>query len=87
MWIGKGFTQTAPFKVQSEPREVVGVLQGEALDFGDFQELLGHCRFRDCKHDREPGCALLKALEDGRIQPQRMASYRHILSSLPESDY
>ncbi len=55
--------------------------------FIEFAELLGHCRFRDCKHDREPGCALLKALEDGRIQPQRMNSYRHILSSLPDPDY
>lgn len=55
--------------------------------FIEFREQLGHCRFRDCKHDREPGCALLKALEDGRIQPQRMASYRHILSTLPEPEY
>ncbi|MDX1367235.1 small ribosomal subunit biogenesis GTPase RsgA [Pseudomonas sp.] len=55
--------------------------------FIEFNELIGQCRFRDCKHDREPGCALLKALEDGRIQPQRMASYRHILASLPEADY
>ena len=52
--------------------------------FIEFQDLLGHCRFRDCKHDREPGCALLKALEEGRIQPQRMASYRHIVSGLAE---
>lgn len=55
--------------------------------FIEFRELFGHCRFRDCKHDREPGCALLQALEDGRIQPQRMASYRHILASLPETEY
>lgn len=55
--------------------------------FIEFRDLLGHCRFRDCKHDREPGCALLKALEEGRIQPQRMASYRHILASLPEPEY
>jgi ribosome biogenesis GTPase len=55
--------------------------------FIEFHDLLGHCRFRDCKHDREPGCALLKALEDGRISPQRMASYRHILASLPEDEY
>ena len=55
--------------------------------FIEFRDLLGTCRFRDCKHDREPGCALLKALEDGRIQPQRMASYRHILASLPEPEY
>ncbi len=55
--------------------------------FIEFQDLLGHCRFRDCKHDREPGCALLQALEDGRIQPQRMASYRHILAGLPQAEY
>ncbi|CAD5106540.1 small ribosomal subunit biogenesis GTPase RsgA [Zestomonas carbonaria] len=55
--------------------------------FIEFRDLLGHCRFRDCKHDREPGCALLAALEDGRIQPQRLASYRHILASLPEEEY
>ena len=55
--------------------------------FIEFADLLGHCRFRDCKHDREPGCALLKALEEGRIQPQRMNSYRHILASLPEPEY
>jgi len=55
--------------------------------FIEFRDLLGTCHFRDCRHDREPGCALLKALDDGRIQPQRMASYRHILSSLPEPEY
>ena len=55
--------------------------------FIEFGELIGQCRFRDCKHDREPGCALLKALEEGRVHPQRMASYRHILASLPEPDY
>ncbi|BAN50922.1 small ribosomal subunit biogenesis GTPase RsgA [Metapseudomonas resinovorans] len=55
--------------------------------FIEFNELIGTCRFRDCKHDREPGCALLKALEDGRVHPQRMASYRHILASMPESEY
>ena len=55
--------------------------------FIEFAELLGTCRFRDCKHDREPGCALLKALEEGRIQPQRMASYQHIIASLPEAEF
>lgn len=55
--------------------------------FIEFQDLLGRCRFRDCKHDREPGCALLKALEEGRIQPQRMQSYRHIISGLQAPDY
>lgn len=55
--------------------------------FIEFADLLGTCRFRDCKHDREPGCALLKALEDGRIQQQRMNSYRSIIASLPHDTY
>lgn len=55
--------------------------------FIEFRDLLGHCRFRDCKHDREPGCALLQALEEGKVQPQRMNSYRHILASLPQQEY
>ena len=55
--------------------------------FIEFRELLGRCRFRDCRHDREPGCALLQAQEEGRIQPQRLASYRQIIASLPEREY
>lgn len=55
--------------------------------FIEFADLLGTCRFRDCKHDREPGCALLGALEAGRIHPQRMNSYRHIIAGLQETDY
>lgn len=55
--------------------------------FIEFNDLLGKCRFRDCKHDREPGCALLNALEQGRIHPQRMHSYRSILASLPQDEY
>ncbi|RMS24923.1 putative ribosome bioproteinsis GTPase RsgA [Pseudomonas coronafaciens pv. garcae] len=49
--------------------------------------MIGTCRFRDCKHDREPGCALLKGLEDGRVQQQRMNSYRSIIASLPQDSY
>ena len=55
--------------------------------FVEFRDLIGRCRFRDCQHDREPGCALLQALESGRIHPQRLASYRHILASLPKAEY
>ncbi|GAB7530741.1 small ribosomal subunit biogenesis GTPase RsgA [Pseudomonas sp. 3A(2025)] len=55
--------------------------------FIEFNNLIGTCRFRDCKHDREPGCALLKGLEEGRISAQRMHSYRSILASLPQDEY
>ncbi len=50
--------------------------------FREFHPYLGYCRFRDCRHEQEPGCALLQALEDGKIEPARMDSYRHILSGI-----
>ena len=52
--------------------------------FVEFRPFLGHCRFRDCRHDREPGCALRKALEEGAISQPRMLSYQQILNSLDE---
>lgn len=56
------------------------VIQG----FREFRPFLGHCRFRDCRHEQEPGCAIHQALATGAILPQRMASYRQILASLPD---
>ena len=52
--------------------------------FIEFRPLLGLCRFRDCQHLHEPGCALLQAVERGDISAVRMASYRHILSTLDD---
>ena len=53
--------------------------------FVEFRDLLGRCRFRDCRHRHEPGCALLAAVERGDIHPERFASYRRILESLGET--
>ncbi|SDL06279.1 ribosome biogenesis GTPase [Franzmannia pantelleriensis] len=50
--------------------------------FIEFRDYLGRCRFRDCRHREEPGCALLAAVDRGDIHPQRFASYRRILASL-----
>lgn len=50
--------------------------------FREFRPLLGHCRFRDCSHEHEPGCAILAAVEAGAISPTRLGSYRHIVSTL-----
>ncbi|WP_263081141.1 small ribosomal subunit biogenesis GTPase RsgA [Endozoicomonas sp. Mp262] len=54
------------------------VIQG----FREFRPFLGHCRFRDCQHEQEPGCAIQQALINGDILPERMDSYRQILGSL-----
>ncbi|MDT8398674.1 MAG: small ribosomal subunit biogenesis GTPase RsgA [Pseudomonadales bacterium] len=50
--------------------------------FIEFRPYLGHCKFRDCRHELEPGCRLLQAVADGDIDPGRMASYRQILQSI-----
>ena len=41
--------------------------------FVEMRPLIGRCRFRDCRHDREPECAIREAVDDGRIAPQRLA--------------
>lgn len=46
--------------------------------FPDFSPYLGRCRFDDCAHISEPGCALLQALDRGEISPSRHASYARL---------
>ena len=46
-----------------------------AENFSDVEDIAAQCRFRDCSHDREPGCAVNDAIEAGKLDPQRFASY------------
>ena len=46
-----------------------------AENFGDIEALAEQCRFRDCKHDKEPGCAVRAAIEAGTLDPQRFANF------------
>jgi ribosome biogenesis GTPase / thiamine phosphate phosphatase len=43
--------------------------------FGDIEEIARRCRFSDCAHDREPGCAIRDALADGSLSQERWQSY------------
>jgi ribosome biogenesis GTPase / thiamine phosphate phosphatase len=43
--------------------------------FGDVEEIARQCRFSDCAHDREPGCAVREALADGTLATERWQSY------------
>lgn len=43
--------------------------------FADVEELAGQCKFRDCSHQREPGCAVRAAVESGALDPARLANY------------
>ena len=54
--------------------------------FVEFKPYIDRCRFRDCRHQHEPGCALLSARDQGLISPERLSSYFHTLSTLPEPD-
>ena len=44
--------------------------------FPDVERFLGRCRFSDCKHEREPGCAIKAAIENGELDPERWESYK-----------
>ena len=56
-----------------------------AAGFREFSGLLGQCKFRDCSHTREPGCALLEAVKCGRISSARFESYHQIVNDLLQS--
>jgi ribosome biogenesis GTPase len=46
--------------------------------FEDIEELAAQCRFMDCNHGTEPGCAVLKAVEDNRLDSRRLNNYRKL---------
>lgn len=50
--------------------------------FPEMRALLNDCQFNDCMHINEPGCAIKKAVEDGRIYAERYISYWNILDSI-----
>ena len=46
-----------------------------AATFADVERFFGHCRFRDCRHETEPGCAVKAALESGELPRERWEAY------------
>ena len=53
--------------------------QGISRLFEDVEELIKKCRFADCTHHNEPGCAVLKALEEGNIPMERWINYQKLM--------
>jgi len=49
--------------------------EGIGATFSDIEKLAQSCRFRDCTHTNEPGCAVKKAVEQGILSPDRLESY------------
>jgi ribosome biogenesis GTPase len=57
----------------TEPEEIDGY-------FPELRQLVQHCQFNDCTHTHEPGCAVRRALEEGKIHPERYESYLRLRS-------
>jgi ribosome biogenesis GTPase / thiamine phosphate phosphatase len=52
--------------------------EGVSRTFGDVEAIAAACRFRDCHHDTEPGCALQEALASGGLSAERFAAWRKL---------
>ena len=53
-----------------------------AWEFVEFRPYLGLCRFSNCCHTREPGCAVAQAAEEGKINRRRLAFYQKLIASV-----
>lgn len=55
-------------------------IDGDGIDraFPEIEQLVVDCRFSDCGHATEPGCAVLAAVDDGRLDERRLASWRKL---------
>ena len=100
-WSGKGMHTTTfaemfdlPFdgKIIDTPglREfaITGIERAELSHyFIEMKNFLQHCRFNNCLHLEEPGCAVKKAVEEKKISIERYISYCNILASMVEDNY
>ncbi len=60
--------------------QLTDAAEGVGELFSDLQDLTHQCKFRDCKHDSEPGCAVKKAVADGTIEPDRLARWQKLVT-------
>ena len=56
-------------------------------DFREFKKYIGSCRFNDCAHLKEPGCAVTDALRRGEIMPSRYQSYKRLYELSAQSNF
>ncbi len=54
------------------------VAEGLAQAYSDIEDLAAECRFADCAHESEPGCAVLAAVEDGGLPERRLTGWRKL---------
>jgi ribosome biogenesis GTPase / thiamine phosphate phosphatase len=60
--------------------------EGIEAVFTDITDLADQCRFNDCAHGNEPGCAVLAAIAAGELPAERLASYRKLLGESAEAE-
>jgi ribosome biogenesis GTPase / thiamine phosphate phosphatase len=66
--------------------EVAGADEGVETAFDDIADVALGCRFSDCRHEGEPGCAVRLALDDGRLTADRLASHRKLERELAHAE-
>lgn len=54
--------------------------------FNDIREIANGCRYQDCRHDKEPGCAVKQAFQNERISGERLESYKKQIAELQRLD-
>lgn len=62
--------------------QLIGGTEGLEAAFEDVEALALECKFRDCRHEDEPGCAVRRAVQDGRLPQERLVSYRKLLREI-----
>jgi ribosome biogenesis GTPase len=53
--------------------------EGLRTAFVDIEELGARCRFSDCRHEKEPGCAVREAVQSGQLAPERLENYHKLV--------
>jgi ribosome biogenesis GTPase len=60
--------------------QMADTASGIANVFEDMQALASQCRFKDCQHETEPGCAVREAIKNGQTDPARLLRWRKLLT-------
>jgi ribosome biogenesis GTPase len=67
------------FVIDTPGMRELGLESGDlSRTFSDIEELAENCKFRDCSHDAEPGCAVQEAILQGRLERSRLESYNKL---------
>jgi len=63
---------------------ILGAEEGMGVSFADIHALASKCKFSDCSHSNEPGCAVLRAVEEGSLH---RAHYQNFIKLRSESEF